>query len=227
MSFSPDPIQTNGPSIPYDGLMSLDTDFNVWQRRAAEIAQPKIEGNSAISQDAYLIHLWTPAPPKMYIHPRRIKEHLFAEYKSNEAIEVADDEDDQTTIIDEQKSIFTNFSEQDLLLEPPAVVPAIRSYKSMERLPSSIDPSDEFQMSPNMIRSCRSCANLTLDSAVRFDTNYVFTLDETKNQIAARKNFKSEPVTPVLAPSDEINILSTQTIETASTKEKQGKLHIM
>src|ERR1700722_931663 len=53
------PIQTGAPSIPYNGLLSLDTDLNVWQRRAAQTVQPKIEGNSALSHDPYLIHLWT------------------------------------------------------------------------------------------------------------------------------------------------------------------------
>ncbi|CAF4545429.1 unnamed protein product, partial [Rotaria magnacalcarata] len=50
----------------------------------------------------------------MYIHPRRVKEHLFVEYKSNQTKEFTDmDDDDDMTLIDEQKSVFTNFSEAD------------------------------------------------------------------------------------------------------------------
>jgi hypothetical protein len=96
------------PSIPYDGLISLDTDLNVWQNRAAQLVQPKIEGNSALSHDPYLIRLWTPAPPKMFIHPRRIKERLFAQYTSARVKEASDDDDDEGfTMTGEQETIFT------------------------------------------------------------------------------------------------------------------------
>ncbi|CAF3329691.1 unnamed protein product [Rotaria socialis] len=217
-------IKTNGPSIPYDGLEPVETDLNVWQRRATQIVQPKIEGNSAISQDPYLIHLWTPAPPKMYIHPRRVKERLFVEYTSNQTKEFIDMDDDDMTLIDEQKSVFTNFSEVDQMLEVPYVVPVIKRYKSLERLPSTIDHSDEFRMSSNMIRSSRSCSNLTSELTLRLDTNYVFTLDETKHQIAARKHVKPETITSNTVPSDETHLVSSQIIEVAAVKEQQESI---
>ncbi|CAF3956513.1 unnamed protein product [Rotaria sordida] len=214
------PVQSNNPSIPYDGLMSLDTDLNVWQRRAAQSVQPKIEGSSALSQDPYLIRLWTPAPPKMYIHPRRIKERLFVDYTSVNAKEIQDNEDEELSIADEHKSIFTNFSEPDLLIEQSFIIPVIKPYKSLERLPSTIDHSDEFQMIPTMIRSTRSCSDLTSETAIRFDTSYAFTLDETKHQIKARKNVKIESTAPVSIPLDETQVISSQSVEvTTDAKE--------
>ncbi|CAF3939102.1 unnamed protein product, partial [Rotaria magnacalcarata] len=106
-------IKTNGPSIPYDGLESGDTDLNVWQRRATQIVQPKIEGNSAISQDPYLIHLWTPAPPKMYIHPPRkdVKPEIITSGTvpsgethliSSQIIEVSTVKEQQESVVEEK-----------------------------------------------------------------------------------------------------------------------------
>ncbi|CAF4735070.1 unnamed protein product [Rotaria sp. Silwood1] len=214
------PVQSNTPSIPYDGLMSLDTDLNVWQRRAAQRVQPKIDGNSALSQDPYLIRLWTPAPPKMYIHPRRIKEHLFVDYTSTATKDIEDNEDDELSIADEHKSIFTNFSEPDPLIEQSFIVPVIKPYKSLEHLPSTIDHSDEFQMLPTMIRLTRSCSDLTAETAIRFDTSYAFTLDETKHQIEARKNIKLEVTIPASVPFDETQIISSGSVDvTTNVKE--------
>ena len=197
--------------------MSLDTDLNIWQRRAAQLVQPKIEGNSALTHDPYLIRLWTPAPPKMYMHPRRIKEKLFAQYTSAHIKELSDDEEDSLRIVGEQESIFTNFSDRETLGEQRFLVPVLKPYKSLERLPSTIDHSDEFQMIPNMIRTSHSCSNLTTESTVRFDTNYAFTLEETKHQTAARKIVKSEPVTPI--PTEEIPILVSESAEVITVKD--------
>ncbi|CAF3176026.1 unnamed protein product [Rotaria sp. Silwood2] len=207
------PAQSSTPSIPYDGLMSSDTDLNVWQRRAAQRVQPKIEGDSALSQDPYLIRLWTPAPPKMYIHPRRIRQHLFVNYTSADTKEIEDNEDEELTIADEHKSIFTNFSEQDQFIEQFFTIPVIKPYKSLERLPSAIDQSDEFQMIPTMIRSTRSCSDLTSESVIRFDTGHAFTLDETKHQIDARKNVKIESTTPASIPFEDIQVISSESVE--------------
>jgi tetratricopeptide (TPR) repeat protein len=200
--------------------MSLDTDFNVWQRRAAQLVQPKIEGNSALSHDQYFIRLWTPAPPKMYVHPRRIKERLFAQYTSVHTKELDDnDEDENLTLTGEHGTIFTNFSEQDSLIEPSFLVPVIKPYKSLERLPSTIDHSDEFQMIPTMIRSSRSCSNLTTETVIRFDTDYAFTLDETKHQIDARKTVKIEPKPPTPIPIVESQIIPSESAEIIDVKE--------
>lgn len=199
--------------------MSLDTDLNVWQRRAAQLVQPKVEGNSAISQDPYLIRLWTPAPPKMYIHPRRIKERLFAQYTSANKKNLVNDEDDdgveKPIIIGEHETIFTNLTERDSLSDSSFLVPVIKPYKSLERLPTTIDQSEEFQMMPTMIRSVRSCSNLTSESILRLDTNYAFTLDETKHQIEARKSSKTQPVTPM----EESQIIPPESTEIIDVSE--------
>lgn len=199
--------------------MSLDTDLNVWQRRATQLVQPKIEGESALSQDPYLIRLWTPAPPKMYIHPRRIKERLFAQYTSAHMKSLSDDEDDKPTTIGEHETIFTNLTERDSLVEQQFLVPVIKPYKSLERLPSTIDNSDEFQMIPTMLRSTRSCSNLTTESILRFDTNYAFTLDETKDQTDARKISKTQLTTPTPIPIEESQIIPPDSTEIIDTSE--------
>jgi len=215
--------------------MSHDTDLNIWQHRAAQIVQPKIEGTSALSQDEYLVRLWAPAPPKMYIHPRRVKEHLFPQYTSTDAQAlVDDDDDDERTLhsLSEHNTLITNFSERDILLEQRLPVPVIKPYKSLERLPSSVDHSDEFEMMPTMIRSTRSCTDLTSESIVRFDTDYAFTLDETKHQIAARKVSKNESIVPpsitmaesqILPSEVEEDILDVQEISVAPTTTTDKK----
>ncbi len=218
--FSTPPIQSGAPSIPYNGLMSLDTDLNVWQRRAAQTVQPKVEGNSALSHDPYLLRLWTTAPPKMYVHPRRIKERLFAQYTSVHPKDFSDDEDENLTKTGEHETMFTNFSESDSFIEQRFVVPVIKPYKSLERLPSTIDQNEEFQMLPTMIRSARSCEDLTSETTLRFDTNYAFTLDETKHQMEARKVIKSQPRTPTPIPPEESQIIPTESTETIEVKDE-------
>ncbi|CAF4533763.1 unnamed protein product, partial [Rotaria magnacalcarata] len=64
-----------------------------------------------------------------------------------------------------------------------------------------------------MIRSSRSCSNLTSESTLRLDTNYVFALNETKHQIAARKDVKPEIITSGTVPSGETHLISSQIIE--------------
>ena len=219
-------IQSGAPSIPYDGLTSLDTDLNVWQRRATELVQPKIDGDSGLSHDPYLLRLWAPAPPKMYIHPRRVKEHLFGEYTSTHTAQTYDDEeeDEDLSFSDERKSVFTNFSEQEPLIDSTLIVPVIRPYKSLENLPSSSDHGDEFQMIPTMIRSVRSCSNLIAASVIRFDTNYAFTLDETKHQIEARKTSKAELAKSIPISSDEAQqVMSTESVEMNDIKRRASK----
>jgi hypothetical protein len=162
----------------------------------------------------------------MYIHPRRIKEHLFARYTSVYAKGINDDEDEDITVPGENETIFTNFSERDTLPDQPFIVPVIKAYKSLERLPSTIDHSDEFQIIPTMIRSSHSCSDLTAESTIRFDTNYAFTLDETKHQTEARKIIKTQPPTPSL--TDESHIISTKSIAaTTNVNENLGKKNKM
>lgn len=201
--------------------MSLDTDLTVWQRRATALVQPKIEGISAIADDPYLIHLWTPAPPKMHVHPRRVKEQLFAQYISPNKNIVDEDDDESLRITVTQDSIFTNFSESEGLLEQHFLVPVIKPYKSLERLPSTIDQSDEFQMIPTMIRNSHSCSDLTAESIVRFDTDYAFTLAETKHQTEARKLAKLQPSSPTPVPptTEEVPILTSESEEIIAVKD--------
>jgi len=220
---SAQPFQTGTPSIPFDGLVSLDTDLNIWQNRAAKLVQPKLEGTSALSQDPYLIRLWTPAPPKMYIHPRRVKERLFAQYTSAHAKGISDDEDEDKTPTGEFGKILANFSERETSIERSFIFPVIRAYKSLERLPTTIDHSDEFQMLPTMIRSVRSCSNLTIEAAVSFDTDHVFTLNETKHQIEARKIVKTQLNTPTPIPTDEILVIPSEVAESIDVQDNLGK----
>jgi tetratricopeptide (TPR) repeat protein len=155
----------------------------------------------------------------MYIHPRRIKERLFAEYTSTYTKEVSDDEEESVRITGEQESVFTNLSDRETLMEPHFVVPVLKPYKSLERLPSTIDHSEDFEMIPTMIRSVRSCSNLTDESIVRFDTNYAFTLAETKHQTEARKITKTEPSTPIPAPTEEVQILTSESVVIIDAKD--------
>jgi hypothetical protein len=156
----------------------------------------------------------------MYIHPRRIKERLFAQYKSVHAKSLSDDEDESVTVPGEHETIFTNLSERDSFIETTNfLVPVIKPYKSLERLPSTIDHSDEFQMIPTMIRSTRSCSNLATDTTLRFDTNYAFTLDETKHQIEARKTIQTEPTASIPIPINESQIMSSESVEIFDIKE--------
>ena len=157
----------------------------------------------------------------MYIHPRHIKERLFAQYTSAHANEMSDEEDEGFIIADEHETTFTTFTDRDTLIEQHFIVPIIKPYKSLERLPSTIDHSDEFQMIPTMIRSTRSCSNLTAETIIRFDTNYAFTLDETKHQKDARKIIRSEPSTPLI---DESQIIPPESVEIKDVKENLGKI---
>ena len=213
-------VQSGTPSIPYTGLMSLESDLNIWQRRATQLVQPKIEGESALSEDPYLIRLWTPAPPKMYLHPRRVKQHLFAKYISPHAkgpLATDDDEDDESfppaTRLDVNAT--TSFA-RELSIDQHVPLPVIRPYKSLERLPSTIDHSEEFQMLPTLIRSTVSCSNLTAETAVRFDSNYAFTLDETKHQTNARKTLTTIPSTPNAMLANETPIVPIEGHESQS-----------
>lgn len=200
--------------------MTLETDLNIWQRRAAQLVQPTIEGESALSEDPYLIRLWTPAPPKMYLHPRRVKQHLFAQYISPHAKAPLDedDEDDETFPTSNRLDAnATNLADREASMDQHIPLPVIRPYKSLERLPSTIDHSEEFQMLPRLIRSNFSCSNLTAETTVRFDSNYAFTLDETKHQTIARKTMATIPSTPAATLVDETRNTS------AGAHESEGK----
>ncbi|CAF3955418.1 unnamed protein product, partial [Adineta steineri] len=212
------PNQSGTPSIPFDNLVSLDTDLNIWQNRAAKLVQPEIEGTSAITHDPYLIRLWTPAPPKMYIHPRRVKERLFAQYTSASAKGTSDDEDESTTATGEFSRMVTNISERNTFIDQEIIIPIIRPYKSLERLPSTIDRSEEFRILPRMIRSSRSCSNLATEPIVRFDTDHIFTLAETKHQIQARKIVKTDINAPIPVSTSETLVIPS---ETPDIKENQ------
>ena len=221
-------VRSGVPSIPFDNLESLDTDLNVWQNRAAKLVQPKVEGTSAITQDPYLIRLWAPAPPKMYIHPRRVKERLFPQYSSSAHSKgLSDDEDDgqekTSANTSELARMITTFSEREISIEEQVVPPIIRSYKSLERLPSTIDSGDEFQILPRMIRSTRSCSNLTAEPLVSFDTDYIFTLNETKHQTEARKVVKTEAVAATPLSNKEVLVLTPEPAETIHIKATPGK----
>ena len=195
------------PSIPYTGLMTLESDLNIWQRRATELVQPKVEGNSAISEDPYLIRLWTPAPPKMYLHPRRVKQHLFSQYtspftKGPFGIEENDDEED-TLVTSQSHEPFR--LHRGVSAERVAPPPVVRPYRSLERLPSTIDRSEEFQILPTMVRSTGSTSNVhaltTTDGpTVRFDTNFAFTLEEMKNQARTRREMSTIFASPSPPP---------------------------
>ncbi|CAF1213248.1 unnamed protein product [Adineta ricciae] len=216
-------VRSGVPSIPFDNLESLDTDLNVWQNRAAKLVQPKVEGTSAITQDPYLIRLWAPAPPKMYIHPRRVRERLFPQYSSSAHSKGLSDDDDDveektSANTSELARMITTFSERETSIEEQIVPPIIRSYKSLERLPSTIDSNEEFQMLPRMIRSTRSCSNLTAEPSVSFDTDYIFTLNETKHQTEARKVVKTEAVAVAPLPNKEVLVLTPEPAEITNIK---------
>ncbi|UJR32034.1 hypothetical protein I4U23_019502 [Adineta vaga] len=214
-------VSSGIPSIPCDNLVSLDTDLNVWQNRAAKLVQPKIEGTSAITDDPYLIRLWAPAPPKMYIHPRRVKESLFPQYTSSAHSKgLSDDEEENSTITGEMERMITNFSERETSIEERIIPPIIRSYKSLERLPSTVDHSNEFQMLPRMVRSTRSCSNLLVEPLISFDTDHIFTLNETKHQIQARKTVQIEPIPRYLIPSETVDSTVTKESPEPTTHEQ-------
>lgn len=210
--------------------MSLETDLNVWQNRAAELVQPKVVGSSAISTDPYLIRLWTPAPPKMYVHPRKVKERLFAQYISpniKDPTSIGDDEnedekDDETFPLSKTNATFS--IDRDHWLDQRGEIPVLRPYKSLERLPSSIEHSDEFQILPRLVRSYQSLKNLTKEQAIRFETNFAFTLKETKHQIAHRKTNSAVPnaPTPTTRTSDFIQVTSIETFGDTVTKDNLG-----
>jgi hypothetical protein len=76
-------------------------------------------------------------------------------------------------------------------------------------------------MIPTMIRSTRSCENLTTETMIRFDTNYAFTLDETKHQKEARKRIRSAPSTPAM---DESQILPPPSTEITENLGKNKRI---
>jgi tetratricopeptide (TPR) repeat protein len=223
-------LQSGTPSIPYTGLMTLETDLNIWQRRAAQLVQPTIEGHSALSNDPYLVHLWTPAPPKMYLHPRRVKQHLFAQYRSphvkGSSMGIDDDHDDDDD--DEHTSLsrehVRSLTHQDTTMTHAMPIPVIRSYKSLERLPSTIVDNDEFRVRPRRrTRSIHACSDLTSDiQPVRFDSNYAFTLDETKHQILTRQVQAVKPASSRLTSADQQ--ISNVTVD-VDVNTSEGKIH--
>ena len=215
-------VSDGTPSIPYTGLMTLESDLNIWQRRATELVQPKVDGNSAISEDPYLVRLWAPAPPKMYLHPRRVKEHLFSQYISPFAkgpIEIDENDDDEDTLVTSQghESLIPHRVVSAEHIAPP---PVIRPFKSLERLPSMIDRSEEFQRSPTMVRSAVSSSNIKalVDGPVlRFDTNFAFTLEETKNQTRTRQAMSTILSIPSPVPVDDTTPLPQASAEASQS----------
>ncbi|CAF3224476.1 unnamed protein product [Rotaria sp. Silwood2] len=148
-----------------------------------------------------------------------LKECLFARYTSAHVKGIDEDEDEDMIVVDERETTFTNFSKLDTLIDASFLVFVIKPYKSLEHLPSTIDQSDEFQMLPTMIRSSRSCSNLTSETTIRFDTNYAFTLDETKHQIETRKTIRSEPTTRSPMPTDKTPEIPSEPAKIAEVKE--------
>ncbi|CAF1210506.1 unnamed protein product [Didymodactylos carnosus] len=205
--------QRSIPSIPYNSLptTSEENELDTWQKRADILFKvPEIEGTSVV-QLGENARLWTPAPPKMYFHPSKVKQKLFPKYKTSISIMKIANDDDAKHDDELDETIDTNWSEKDdvdeLVMRNERLLS--RKYKSLEILPSQItslmnnlnEPLNQIVDHVHLSRS-RSCPDISVlhTETIKFETDYLFTLAETKHQMINMAESLAKATAPIVKP---------------------------